>query len=137
MLFRGIVEPIAAVSKQGETAETGLFPRLEELARNRPFLLDCSVQQLGDDDFVAVLSDHESGAEVCAWSSSRVRLRRSLCSPSCCRADKSPHAATISARRARRLALGRSFPTPSGARCWLTLCFTGVHRGNAPEWPTV
>jgi hypothetical protein len=26
------------------------------------------VQQLAEDEFVAVLSDHDSGAEVCAWS---------------------------------------------------------------------
>jgi hypothetical protein len=59
--------PIAAVSKKGEEAEDGLFLRLEELARSRPFLLDCSVQNVND-EFVTVLSDHDSGAEVCAWS---------------------------------------------------------------------
>jgi hypothetical protein len=67
VLLRKRVEPIAAVSKKTEEAEDGLFLRLEELARNRPFLLDCSVQHV-DDEFVAVLSDRDSGAEVCAWS---------------------------------------------------------------------
>jgi hypothetical protein len=61
-------EPIAAVSKETRQAEDALFLRLEEHARNRPFLLDCSVQQMADDEFVTVLSDHDSGAEVCAWS---------------------------------------------------------------------
>lgn len=68
MLFRKLREPIAAVSKETRQAEDALFLRLEELSRHRPFLLDCSVQQVGDDEFVAVLSDRESGAEVCAWS---------------------------------------------------------------------
>jgi hypothetical protein len=61
-------EPLAAISKETRFAEESLFLRLEELARNRPFLLDCSVQQLADDEFVAVLSDRDSGTEVCAWS---------------------------------------------------------------------
>ena len=68
MLLRKMQEPIAAVSKETRQAEDALFLRLEEHARNRPFLLDCSVQQMGDDEFVAVLSDHDSGADVCAWS---------------------------------------------------------------------
>jgi hypothetical protein len=68
MLLRKMQEPLGAVSKETERAEGSLFIRLEELARNRRFLLDCTVQQLRDDDFVAVLSDHDSGTEVCAWS---------------------------------------------------------------------
>lgn len=68
MLLRKLQEPLAAISKETRQAEESLFLRLEELARNRPFLLDCSVQQVGHDEFVAVLSDHDSGAEVCAWS---------------------------------------------------------------------
>jgi hypothetical protein len=68
MLLRRMQAPLAAISKETRQAEESLFLRLEELARNRPFLLDCAVQQLGDDEFVAVLSDHDSGAEVCAWS---------------------------------------------------------------------
>jgi hypothetical protein len=68
MLLRKLREPLAAISKETRQAEDSLFLRLEESARTRPFLLDCSVQQLGDDEFVAVLSDHDSGAEVCAWS---------------------------------------------------------------------
>ena len=67
MLLRKQTEPIAAVSKEGEQAEDALFLRLEELVRNRTFLLDCCVQSV-DDEFVTVLSDHDSGAEVCAWS---------------------------------------------------------------------
>ncbi|RPI53888.1 MAG: hypothetical protein EHM55_12460 [Acidobacteria bacterium] len=67
MLLRKIVAPIGAASRQSEQAEERLFLRLEELARGRPFLLDCSVQQVGE-EFVTVLSDHDSGAEVCAWS---------------------------------------------------------------------
>jgi len=68
MLLRKMQAPLAAISKDTRQAEDSLFLRLEELARNRPFLRDCSVQQVGDDEFVAVLSDHDSGAEVCAWS---------------------------------------------------------------------
>ena len=68
MLLRKLQEPIAAASKETRQAEDALFLRLEEHARSRPFLLDCSVQQLADDEFVAVVSDHDSGAEVCAWS---------------------------------------------------------------------
>ena len=66
MLLRKKTEPIAAVSKEGEQAEDALFLRLKELARNRPFLLDCCVQNV-EDESVTVLSDHDSGAEVCAW----------------------------------------------------------------------
>lgn len=62
-----MVAPIAATSKHTEQAEEGVFLRLEALARGRPFLLDCSVQQVGE-EFVTVLSDPDSGAEVCAWS---------------------------------------------------------------------
>ena len=69
MLLRKMAAPIAATSRQIERAEHGLFLRVEELARGRPFLLDCSVQQAGE-AFVMVLSDHDSGAEVCAWSGS-------------------------------------------------------------------
>ena len=68
MLTRKLQEPLAAISKETELAEESLFLHLEELARNRPFLLDCTVQQLTDHEFVAVLSDPDSGAEVCAWS---------------------------------------------------------------------
>lgn len=68
MLLRKLQEPLAAISKETRLAEESLFLHLEELARNRPFLLACTVQQLADDEFVAVLSDHDSGAEVCAWS---------------------------------------------------------------------
>jgi hypothetical protein len=67
VLLRKKTDPIAAVSKESEQAEDSLFLRLEELARKRPFLLDCSVQNVND-EFVTVLSDHDSGAEVCAWS---------------------------------------------------------------------
>jgi hypothetical protein len=67
VLLRKMIAPIAATSKQTEQAEGGLFLRLEELARSRPFLLDCSVQQAGE-AFVTVLSDYDSGAELCAWS---------------------------------------------------------------------
>ena len=67
MLLRKIVAPIAATSRQGEQAEETLFLRLEELARGRPFLFDCSVQKVGE-EFVAVLLDHDSGTEMCAWS---------------------------------------------------------------------
>lgn len=68
MLFRKMGEPIAAISKETRRAEELLFHRLEELARARPFLLDCTVQELAEDEFVAVLSDPDSGAEVCAWT---------------------------------------------------------------------
>jgi hypothetical protein len=68
MLLRKMQEPLAAISKETGLAEESLFLRLEELARDKPFLFDCTVQQVADDEFVAVLSDHDSGAEVCAWS---------------------------------------------------------------------
>jgi len=68
VLLRKMQEPLAAISKETRLAEESLFLRLEELARNRPFLFDCTVQQLAQDEFVSVLSDHDSGAEVCAWS---------------------------------------------------------------------
>lgn len=68
MLFRRMQEPVAAISKETRRAEELLFHRLEALACNRPFLLDCTVQELTADEFVAVLSDPDSGAEVCAWS---------------------------------------------------------------------
>jgi hypothetical protein len=68
MLFRKIQEPLAAISKETRRAEELLFHRLQQLALNIPFLFDCSVQQLADDEFVAVLTDPESGAEVCAWT---------------------------------------------------------------------
>jgi len=68
MLLRTMQEPLAAISKDTRRAEDSLFLRLEELARNRPFLCDCSVQQVGDDEFVTVLLDHDSSTEVCAWS---------------------------------------------------------------------
>jgi hypothetical protein len=68
MLLMKMQEPLAAISKETRHAEESLFHRLEELTQDRPFLFDCTVQQLGDDEFVAVLSDHKSGVEVCAWS---------------------------------------------------------------------
>ncbi|MBI2186441.1 MAG: hypothetical protein HYU37_04875 [Acidobacteria bacterium] len=67
MLLRKKTEPIGAVSREAEQAEDALFLRLEELARNRPFLLDCAVQNIND-EFVTILSDRDSGADVCAWS---------------------------------------------------------------------
>jgi hypothetical protein len=68
MLLRKLQEPLAAISRETRRAEESLFLRLEELARDRPFLLDCTVQQLADDELVAILSDRDSGTEVCAWS---------------------------------------------------------------------
>lgn len=68
MVLRKMQEPLAAISKETRLAEESLFLRLEELARKRPFLFDCAVQRLTEDELVAVLSDHDSGAEVCAWS---------------------------------------------------------------------
>jgi hypothetical protein len=68
MLLMKMQEPLAAISKETRHAEESLFRRLEELAHDRPFLLDCTVQQLADDEFVVVLSDRKSGTEVCAWS---------------------------------------------------------------------
>jgi hypothetical protein len=67
VLLRKSIGPALAASQQTQRAEDALFLRLEELARDRPFLFDCSVQQVGD-EFVVLLSDHDSGAEVCAWS---------------------------------------------------------------------
>jgi hypothetical protein len=67
MLLRKVVVTFSAASADGERAETELFGRLEELARGRPFLLDCSVQQIGH-EFLAVLSDHYTGHQLCAWA---------------------------------------------------------------------
>ncbi len=68
MLIRKIQEPIAAVSRESQAAEEALFLRLEERARLAPALLDCAVQEVRDGEFVVVLSDHDSGTDVCAWT---------------------------------------------------------------------
>ena len=69
MLYKKVVAPIDGISKRSERAENDLFLRLNEVAREQPLVLDCSVQQAGE-DFITILSDHESGDEVCAWSGS-------------------------------------------------------------------
>lgn len=68
VLLRKMQEPLAVISKETRRAEESLFLRLEELARDRPCLFDGAMQQLAEDEFVAVLSDHDFGAEVSAWS---------------------------------------------------------------------
>lgn len=68
VLIRRMQEPLAAISKDTRRAEELLFHRLQQLALNRPFVLDCTVQGLAEDEFVAVLSDPDSCSEVCAWS---------------------------------------------------------------------
>jgi hypothetical protein len=68
MLLKKMQEPLAAISKETRLAEESFLLSHEELARNRSFLFDCTVQQLADDEFVVVLSEPDSGAEVCVWS---------------------------------------------------------------------
>lgn len=68
-LIRKIMEPLAAVSKKEERDEDTLFLRLRDIAEAQRDVYACTVQG-GDTEFVVVLSDPESGKELCAWSGS-------------------------------------------------------------------
>jgi hypothetical protein len=64
-----MMEPVAALSKKEERGEDTLFLRLQEVADSQPDVYACTVQG-GDDEFIVVLSDPDSGNERCAWSGS-------------------------------------------------------------------
>jgi hypothetical protein len=72
-LTRKMMEPLAAVSKKDEREEDTLFLRLQDVARAHADVYVCTVQGT-DGEFIVVLSDPDTGKEVCAWS---VRLMRS------------------------------------------------------------
>jgi hypothetical protein len=44
MLLMKMQEPLAAISKETRHAEESLFHRLEKVAHDRPFPLDCTMQ---------------------------------------------------------------------------------------------
>lgn len=139
MLLRELQEPLATISKETRLAEESLFLHLEELARNRPFLLDCTGQQLTD-----------SGAEVCAWSGAadgvvvefETWLDKKYPRPALChgletvgRAEYFTNAANDSAvwqgiRSSGSLHAG----TKRSAVVWRISCFLVAHRGNAPGY---
>jgi len=66
-LIRRIMEPLAAVSKKEEQSEEALFLRLQDVAGAHVY--GCTVQG-ADREFIVILSDPESGKELCAWSGS-------------------------------------------------------------------
>jgi hypothetical protein len=68
-LIRRIMEPLAGVSKKEERSEDALFLRLRDVAAAHRQIYGCTVQG-ADSEFVVVLSDPQSGKEVCAWSGS-------------------------------------------------------------------
>lgn len=68
-LIRKIIEPLTAVSKKEEREEDTLFLRLRDIAEAQRDVYACTVQG-ADTEFVVVLSDPESGKELCAWSGS-------------------------------------------------------------------
>jgi hypothetical protein len=63
------MEPLAAVSKKEERDEDTLFLRLQDAADPQRDVYACTVQG-ADNEFIVVLSDPESGGELCAWSGS-------------------------------------------------------------------
>ena len=68
-LMRRIAEPLAAVSKKEEQNENTLFLRLQDVADPQRDVYACTVQAT-DGEFIVILSDPESGKELCAWSGS-------------------------------------------------------------------
>lgn len=68
-LIRRLMEPLAAVSKKEEQSEDALFLRLQDVAGAAGDVYGCTVQG-ADSEFIVVLSDPESGKELCAWSGS-------------------------------------------------------------------
>ena len=68
-LIRKMMEPLAAVSSKEEREEDTLFLRLQDVAGAHGDLHACTVQST-DGEFIVVLSDPETGREVCAWSGS-------------------------------------------------------------------
>ena len=68
-LFFKTMEPVTPLSKREEKSEHALYLRLRDLAASRREVYGCTVQG-GDGDFIVVLSDPDSGKELCAWSGS-------------------------------------------------------------------
>ncbi len=68
-LMRKLMAPLAALSREEEDAEDTLFLRLESLAATHPAMYDCTVQRV-DGEFVVILTEPETGVDVCAWSGS-------------------------------------------------------------------
>jgi phage protein D len=68
-LTRKMMEPLAAVSKKDEREEDTLFLRLQDVAGAHADVYACTVQST-DGEFIVVLSDPDTGKEVCAWSGS-------------------------------------------------------------------
>ena len=68
-LIRKLMEPLAAVSKKEERDEDTLFLRLQDVAAAQQDVYACTVQG-ADREFIVVLSDLESGNQLCAWSGS-------------------------------------------------------------------
>jgi predicted ATPase with chaperone activity len=66
-LIRKMMEPLAAVSKKEEREEDTLFLRLQDVAGAHGGAYACTVQGTGG-EFIVVLSDPDTGKEVCAWS---------------------------------------------------------------------
>jgi hypothetical protein len=64
-----MMEPPGAVSRKEEREEDTLFVRLQEVAREPGDVYRCIVQST-DGEFIVILSDPDSGKEVCAWSGS-------------------------------------------------------------------
>jgi hypothetical protein len=64
-----MMEPVGAVSKKEERDEDTLFLRLQDVADLQRDVYACTVQG-ADREFIVVLSDPDSGNELCAWSGS-------------------------------------------------------------------
>jgi hypothetical protein len=64
-----MMAPLAAVSRKEEQSEDALFLRLQDVAATSHRVYGCTVQG-ADSEFVVILSDPESGQDVCAWSGS-------------------------------------------------------------------
>lgn len=68
-LIRKMMEPLGAVSRKEEREEDALFLRLQDVAGTHGDVYACTVQGT-DGEFIVVLSDPDTGKEVCAWSGS-------------------------------------------------------------------
>jgi hypothetical protein len=64
-----MMEPLAAVSTKEERDEDTLFLRLQDVAESQRDVYACTVQGV-DGEFIVVLTDPDSGNELCAWSGS-------------------------------------------------------------------
>jgi hypothetical protein len=64
-----MMEPLAAVSTKEERDEDTLFLRLQDVADSQRDVYACTVQGV-DGEFIVVLTDPDSGNELCAWSGS-------------------------------------------------------------------